>query len=97
MKKIDDIGSIISDIIKDLSIEEKLDSSKIFSKWPEIVGDEIGKKSKPKRLTGDTLYISVVNSIWANELSLMSGQLIEKINSFVGREAVKNLRFRQNI
>ncbi len=97
MKEIDDIGSVISAIIKDLSFEEKLETSKIFNKWPEIVGDEIGKKSKPKRLAGDTLYISVVSSTWANELSLMSGQLIEKINSFIGREVVKSLKFKQNI
>jgi len=97
MKEIDDIGSVISNIVKDLSIGDKLETSKIFSKWPEIVGDEISKKSKPKRLAGDTLYISVVSSTWANELSLMSGQLIEKINSFIGREVVKSLKFKQNI
>ncbi len=97
MKEIDDIGSVIEDVIKDLDIKDKLRTSNIFSRWTEIVGTEIGRKSKPKRLAKDTLYISVVNSTWANELSLMSGQLIEKINSFIGREVVKNIKFKQNI
>ncbi|MEA2015138.1 MAG: DUF721 domain-containing protein [Actinomycetota bacterium] len=96
MKKIDDIGSVIRDIVKDLDMEDGLKTSRIFSRWPEIVGTEIGRKSKPRRLAGDTLYISVVNSTWANELSLMSGQLIEKINSFIGGEVVKSIKFRQN-
>jgi len=36
----------------------------------------------------------VTSSTWANELSLMSGQLIKKINDFVGETVVKELRFK---
>jgi len=96
MKKIDNIGSVIRNVVKELDMEDRLKTSRIFSRWSEIVGTEIGRKSKPSRLARDTLYITVANSTWANELSLMSGQLIEKINSFVGGEVVKSIKFRQN-
>ena len=97
MDEIENIGSIIGDVIKNLDIRSKLNISNVFNRWEEIVGPEIGKKVKPQRITRGTLYISVTTSTWANELSLMSGQLIKKINSFIGEEVVKNIRFKQNL
>jgi predicted nucleic acid-binding Zn ribbon protein len=97
MKSFEDIGSIIGEVIKESNMGHRLKISNIFNNWEEIVGTEIYKKTKPERITGGTLYVSVSTSIWANELSLMSDKLIEKINSFVGEEVVKNIRFRQNL
>ncbi len=97
MKKIEDIGSIIGDVIKKSNMERKLNISKIFNHWKDIVGSEIYKKSKPERIAGGILYVRVSTSIWANELSLMSDKLIEKINSFIGEKVVESIRFRQNL
>ncbi|OPL17526.1 MAG: hypothetical protein AVO38_00655 [delta proteobacterium ML8_D] len=97
MKEIKNIQSVIDEVVKELNIESKLRISRIFNNWEKIVGSVISKKARPKRLTGDTLYISVESSTWASELSLMSGQLIDKINSFIGEDLVKNLRFRQEL
>jgi predicted nucleic acid-binding Zn ribbon protein len=97
MKNFEDIGSIIKYIIKDSDIKHRLNESKIFNHWKEIVGTEIFKKTKPERISGGTLYVSATTSIWANELSLMSDKLIEKINSFIGEEVVKKIRFKQNL
>jgi len=97
MNEIKDIGSIISDVIKDLNLKNKLSVSNIFNHWEEIVGTEISRKAKPKKINRNTLFISVTNSTWANELSLMSNQLINKINLFIGEEVVKNIKFKQNL
>lgn len=97
MKEIKDIGSIINDVVKDLNIESRLKTSKIFSHWKEIVGDEISKRTKPERISRNTLYVSVASSTWANELNMISARLIERINSFVGEDAVKRIKFRQNL
>lgn len=97
MDKIENIGSIIDDVVKKMDMKRKLNISNIFNRWEEIVGTEICKKTKPERIIRGILYISVSTSTWANELSLMSGQLIKKINSFIGEEAIKNIRFKQNL
>ncbi len=97
MKEFEDIGSIIGDVVENLNMKRKLNISRIFNCWEEIVGTEIYKKAKPKKVTAGVLYMSVTTSTWANELSLMSGQLIEKINSFIGEEVVKSIRFKTNL
>jgi predicted nucleic acid-binding Zn ribbon protein len=97
MKKPEEIGNIINSIVKGMGISSKLKTSGIFNHWKEIVGEEIAKRSSPEKLIRGTLYISVSSSTWASELSLMSVQLIEKINAFAGEKVVKTIRFRTDL
>ena len=90
----EELGSVINKIVSDSDIGKKIKKFNIFNHWPDIVGSDIGNKTKPEKLLRQTLYISVTSSTWANELSLMSGQLIKKINDFVGETVVKELRFK---
>ena len=93
-KAAEELGSVINKIVSDSDIGKKIKKFNIFNHWPDIVGSDIGNKTKPEKLLRQTLYISVTSSTWANELSLMSGQLIKKINDFVGETVVKELRFK---
>lgn len=97
MKDTEDIGSIIGSVVDRMGINSKLNISSVFNHWQEIVGKEIAERSRPRRLAGMTLHISVTTSTWANELSLMSEELIDRINAFTGEEVVKKLRFRADL
>ncbi len=97
MKDIEDIGSIIGSVVHRMGINSKLNTSSIFNHWQEIVGKEIAERSRPRKLVSMTLHISVVSSTWANELSLMSDDLIGRINAFAGEEVVKKVRFRADL
>ncbi|MCK5567660.1 MAG: DUF721 domain-containing protein [Actinomycetia bacterium] len=97
MKEFEDIGSIIGSVVDKMELSKKLRVSNIFNHWEDIVGKQIAKKSKPERLLRKILYVSVTTSTWANELSLMSEKLIEKINSFTGEDIVKTIRFKADL
>ena len=97
MKNIEDIGSIIGSVVDKMELGKKLRVSNIFNHWEDIVGSGISKKSKPQKLVRKTIYVSVTTSTWANELSLMSEKLIEKINSFIGEDVVKTIRFKADL
>ena len=97
MSGIEDIGSILEAVVGEMGIDQKLNTSNIFNHWEKIVGGGIAKRARPRKLIGTTLYISVTSSTWSNELSLMSEDLIKKINSFTGSEVVKKLRFKADL
>lgn len=88
------LETIINKLVADSEIGKKIKRYNIFNHWPEIVGSEISKKTKPEKLYKGLLYISVANSTWANELSFMSEQLIKKINTYIGEQLVKGIRFK---
>lgn len=89
-----DIASVIKRFVSDSEMASKLQKYSIFNHWDEIVGEGIGSRTKPEKISRDILYISVINSTWANELRMMSAQLLCKINNFIGTDAIKELRFK---
>jgi predicted nucleic acid-binding Zn ribbon protein len=97
MEEIKDMKSIIDGVVKDLNMGSRLNITNIFNHWEDIVGVEISRKAKPEKIVRNTLYVSVASSTWANELGMMSNQLIDMINTFIGEEAVKSIKFRQNL
>jgi predicted nucleic acid-binding Zn ribbon protein len=97
MKDVEDIGSVIDSVVEKMGINRKLNTSNIFNHWEDIAGKEIAKRSRPQKFVRKTLYVSVTSSTWANELSLMSEELIKKINSFAGEEVVKTVRFKADL
>ncbi len=60
--------------------------------WRQAVGPRIADRARPVALERGVLVVKVATSVWANELSLLAPQLIEKLTDRgIG---VKSLRFR---
>ena len=91
---VQDISTILDDYVSESEFGKKLKKFSIFNHWEDIVGKEISRKTRPQKLFKKILYISVSDPGWANELSMMSEQLISKINSFAGDEIINQLRFK---
>jgi predicted nucleic acid-binding Zn ribbon protein len=97
MTGVDSISHIIENYIAEKKISSKLNSCKLFNYWTEIVGAEIAKNTKPKKLKDKVLYISTVNPIWASELNLMSQDIISKINEYLKEDVVSLLRIKSDL
>ena len=91
---ITELSTLINNFTSNPKIKSKLKKFTIFNHWEEIAGKEIAAKTKPQKIFKGVLYISVSSSTWANELSMMSRQLINKINDFAGEPLINDLRFK---
>lgn len=60
--------------------------------WPTAVGELIAGEARPTAERGGVVTISCSASVWAQELDLMSEQIIPRLNSALDREIVKRLR-----
>lgn len=66
----------------------------IISNWENLAGKEIAQASHPIKIQDKCLFLAVKSNVWANELNLRKGELIEKINREAGEEIVSNLLFK---
>jgi hypothetical protein len=61
--------------------------------WPSIVGDAIARNAWPLRIGRDgTLHVATASATWAQELALLSGELLERLRATLGEEAPARLR-----
>ena len=62
--------------------------------FKHAAGEGLRDHALPLNLNNDTLVIAVADSTWQRQLQSLSGQLLFRINSMLGKPIVKHLEFR---
>lgn len=87
----------LSDIIKDSEelngIRKTADEYDAVNRFDEIFPD-LNRVAKPEKIENGLLTIKVGNSVWRNELHYQKENLINKINSFLKKKIVTNIKFK---
>lgn len=92
------VGDIVDAVIEGLrgSVSNKSDESltEIKSAWDTVVGDNIKTNTSLISFKGGVLVISVKKSVWRSELEYMKGDIVKKINKYIGRSELRNIILR---
>ena len=88
------IGGFLKSTLRDLGVAEKLLEQKAMEKWTQTVGPQIAASSKAEEVHDGVLFVSCKSSMWSSELTLHKPDIIKKLNVAVGREVIKDIRFR---
>ena len=60
--------------------------------WPEVAGAAIAAEARPVSERSGVVTIECRSAVWAQELDLLSGQLVEQLNQALERPVVRSLR-----
>jgi predicted nucleic acid-binding Zn ribbon protein len=62
--------------------------------WPDTAGSAISAAARPTAERGGVLTVTCDAAVWAQELSLMAPELVLRLNSALGEDAITELRCR---
>ncbi len=62
--------------------------------WAEAVGERLAAAAEPVAEHGEEVVVACSDTVWAEELDLMQGRLIERLRERIGDAAPSSLRFR---
>jgi predicted nucleic acid-binding Zn ribbon protein len=79
--KMESIGQIIKRVIARQGMEKGIKEGEVLAEWPDIVGEAVAKHAVAVAIEARILFIKVDDSTWRNELSLMSEEIKDRINS----------------
>jgi predicted nucleic acid-binding Zn ribbon protein len=60
--------------------------------WATAVGEELARQSTPTAERGGSLTVSCADAMWAQELDLMSPQILAQLNARLGDGTLQRLR-----
>jgi hypothetical protein len=69
-------------------------ATQILSDWPSIVGPALAAVTMPRRVAAGTLTLACAGPV-AIELQHLAPELMARINTYLGRELVQRLQFKQ--
>lgn len=85
-------------ILKDLRRSEKwgrrLSRHPVFRVWDDAVGDVIAGVAQPVGVSKACLRVEVADSAWMQELQLMGGDILKKLNQALENGGLEEIRFR---
>jgi predicted nucleic acid-binding Zn ribbon protein len=62
--------------------------------WEQVAGPAVATAARPTAERDGVLTVSCEAAVWAQELDLMAGELIPRLNAALGNEAIRELRCR---
>lgn len=65
----------------------------IRAAWPEIVGEDVARNSRPFELSRNSLLVVTRSSAWSQQLSFLSERIVGMVRERCG-EAIERVRFR---
>lgn len=77
------------------SVLQRLDPQRrflVWQKWNEIAGEPLASRAQPRQLADGVLVLSVANHTWAQELHLLRGDLIARLNRALGEDLVRDIQ-----
>ena len=61
--------------------------------WPEVAGPGLATATAPVSEREGTVTVACESAVWAQELELLSGDLLTRLNAVLGGARVDKLRF----
>jgi predicted nucleic acid-binding Zn ribbon protein len=62
--------------------------------WDSATGPAIATAARPTAERDGVLTVTCTAAVWAQELDLMAGELVPRLNAALGSEAIRELRCR---
>ncbi len=69
------------------------DQARAFAAWTQAAGAAVAAAARPNGLFNGVLTVECPSSIWANELTYLGGQILDRMNELVPGQPVRRLRF----
>lgn len=87
--------SVLADKRYEQALSKCVSCSLLFSFWGNVVGKRFEKITIPYDFKGTTLYVSVMNSVVVQELSLYKADLLKKLEPYASgfNFTITNIRF----
>ena len=80
------VSELLTRYLARAGLSERIAQAGVVEAWPELVGERIARQAQAVAVRDDgVLVVRVRSAPWAQELSLMTPQVIARINA--GREA----------
>lgn len=91
----EDVEKTVLKMIGSQANQNQYSLFKMKACWKEIIGNNNAKHCGPVKLERRILTLQVDSSVWSNQFLYYKNQFIQQINTFIGTDYVKDIKFTQ--
>jgi predicted nucleic acid-binding Zn ribbon protein len=87
------VDALLAQVLEKHGVQKSVQRIGILDLWPEIVGEKVAGVTKVKGVDGDALFVEVRSSAWLMELSMLKGEVLERVNARLVDAPVERIVF----
>jgi predicted nucleic acid-binding Zn ribbon protein len=88
------LGEVITKLLDNYKLTNKLNEFSLIQSWEKIVGKMIAGRTKNIYIKEQKLFAEIESSVIRNELHLSKTNLIKQLNQEVGKEVITDIIFK---
>lgn len=88
------LSGALAEYLEESGLGESLARLGAVDEWASAVGPRVAEVTRAVEVRGDVLVVEVLSSAWINELSMMRGLVLERVNALRAGPPVRAVRFR---
>ena len=87
------VGNALQLLFRQLGVTRKIQHYTVVTSWESIVGEQIARVAKARKVDNGILFVDVANAPWRAELAMRKREIMEKIHRAIGKNILKDIRF----
>ena len=88
------IKEALDNLLKVYKLDDKMAERKLIQSWDELMGKMISKHTKDISIRNKQLFVTVDSAALRNELVMAKSTIIKTMNTYAGKELIKEIIFR---
>jgi predicted nucleic acid-binding Zn ribbon protein len=85
------LAQLLGNTLQSTGLGKRLQEYRAVEAWDEVVGELVAEHSTATGIREGTLFVDVTSSVWMQELQLLRGEIVERLNAHLGRSFVKQV------
>jgi predicted nucleic acid-binding Zn ribbon protein len=81
-------------VVARLGGEDRAIEQRVSLAWPDAVGAALSRRTRPESVRGKTLIVRVDSSAYAHELTLLKGEILDRLRAALGGPLIDDMRTR---
>ncbi len=87
------LQAALETLLRESGLTTGLVNATIARIWPEVVGEEVARKSRPGLLKSGRLQVFVTDSVWLQQLAMLKPKILEALRIRLQASIVHDLFF----
>jgi len=88
------ISEIISSLLKQQGLEDKLYENRLMNSWEELLGKSIGRATRHMYIKDRVLFVHISSSVVKHEIMMIRDALVVRLNEKAGKDVIEKIVLR---
>lgn len=85
------LAQLMETVLKGAGLQKRFAEYRAVEAWEEVVGSAVAQQAQATVIRAGVLFVDVKSSVWMQELQLLRGDIIERLNAHLGQPFVKSM------